>query len=44
MHSRDLVRALVTEGIGVTSVQQESKFLEEAFLTMTEGASEHAAR
>ncbi|MGV4988571.1 ABC transporter ATP-binding protein [Streptomyces sp. NRAIS4] len=42
--SRDLVRALVTEGIGVTSVQQESKSLEEAFLTMTEGADEHAAR
>jgi ABC-type multidrug transport system ATPase subunit len=42
--SRDLVRALVTEGIGVTSMQQESKSLEEAFLTMTEGAGEHAAR
>jgi ABC-type multidrug transport system ATPase subunit len=42
--SRDLVRALVTEGIGVTSVQQESKSLEEAFLTMTQGAGEHAAR
>ncbi|MER6738571.1 ABC transporter ATP-binding protein [Streptomyces puniciscabiei] len=44
VHSRDLVRALVSEGIGVTSVQQESKSLEEAFLTMTEGAGEHAAR
>ncbi|WNM35845.1 ABC transporter ATP-binding protein [Streptomyces sp. Li-HN-5-11] len=44
MPSRDLVRALVTEGIGVTSVQQESKSLEEAFLTMTQGAGEHAAR
>ncbi|MER6121801.1 ABC transporter ATP-binding protein [Streptomyces sp. NPDC001795] len=43
--SRDLVRALVTEGIGVTSVQQESKSLEEAFLTMTQqGADDHAAR
>ncbi|MCC5478356.1 ATP-binding cassette domain-containing protein [Streptomyces barringtoniae] len=42
--SRDLVRALLTEGIGVTSVQQEGKSPEEAFLTMTEGAEEHAAR
>lgn len=42
--SRDLVRALVTAGVGVTSVQQESKSLEEAFLTMTEGADERAAR
>ncbi|HEX6471486.1 MAG TPA: ATP-binding cassette domain-containing protein, partial [Streptosporangiaceae bacterium] len=33
--SRDLVRALVTAGIGVTSVQQLSRSLEEAFLTMT---------
>ncbi|PJN31623.1 hypothetical protein CG747_44280 [Streptomyces sp. CB02959] len=42
--SRDLVHALVTEGIGVMSVQQESKSLEEAFLTMTEGDGERAAR
>jgi ABC-type multidrug transport system ATPase subunit len=42
--SRDLVHALVMEGIGVTSVQQESKSLEEAFLTMTQGVGEHAAR
>ncbi|WP_371273071.1 ATP-binding cassette domain-containing protein [Streptomyces sp. MUSC 14] len=42
--SRDLVRAPVTEGIGATSVQQEGRSLEEAFLTMTEGAGEHAAR
>lgn len=42
--SRDLVRALVTAGIGVTSVQQLSRSLEEAFLTMTQGEDEHAAR
>ncbi|MFE7302230.1 hypothetical protein [Streptomyces sp. NPDC057579] len=42
--SRDLVHALVTEGIGVMSVQQESKSLEEAFLTMIEGDGERAAR
>jgi ABC-2 type transport system ATP-binding protein len=42
--SRDLVHALVTEGVGVTSVHEESRSLEEAFLTMTEGDDEHAAR
>ena len=42
--SRDLVHALVTRGIGVTSVHRASKSLEEAFLTMTEGDGEHAAR
>ncbi|QHA09172.1 ATP-binding cassette domain-containing protein [Streptomyces broussonetiae] len=42
--SRDLVHELVTEGIGVMSVQQESKSLEEAFLTMTEGDGERGAR
>jgi ABC-type multidrug transport system ATPase subunit len=42
--SRDLVHALVTAGIGVTSVHQASRSLEEAFLTMTEGDGEHAPR
>jgi ABC-type multidrug transport system ATPase subunit len=42
--SRDLVRELVTAGIGVTSVREASRSLEEAFLTMTKGDSEHAAR
>jgi ABC-type multidrug transport system ATPase subunit len=41
---RDLVHALVTAGIGVTSVYQVSRSLEEAFLAMTEGDGEHAAR
>ncbi len=41
--SRDLVHALVTAGIGVTSVRQVSRSLEEAFLTMTEGDDERAA-
>lgn len=44
IQSRDLVHALVTAGIGVTSVHQVSRSLEEAFLTMTEGDGEHAAR
>jgi ABC-type multidrug transport system ATPase subunit len=44
LQSRDLVSALVTAGVGVTSVNQASRSLEEAFLTMTEGGSEHAAR
>ncbi|MFR0357540.1 ABC transporter ATP-binding protein [Streptomyces sediminimaris] len=43
--SRDLVRALVAEGVGVTAVRRESKSLEEAFLTMTrQGADDRAAR
>ncbi|MFD0733674.1 hypothetical protein [Planotetraspora mira] len=42
--SRDLVRELVTAGIGVTAVHQANRSLEEAFLTMTEGDSRHAAR
>jgi ABC-type multidrug transport system ATPase subunit len=42
--SRDLVQALVTAGVGVTSVHQAGRSLEEAFLTMTEGDDEHAAR
>jgi ABC-2 type transport system ATP-binding protein len=37
--SRDLVHALVTAGIGVTSVDQASQSLEDVFLTMTEGGS-----
>ncbi|WP_165978664.1 ABC transporter ATP-binding protein [Actinomadura darangshiensis] len=41
--SRDLVHALVTAGIGVTSVHQASRSLEEVFLTMTEGDDEHAS-
>jgi ABC-2 type transport system ATP-binding protein len=44
LRSRDLVSALVTAGVGVASVNQASRSLEEAFLTMTEGGSEHAAR
>jgi hypothetical protein len=42
--SRDLVHALVTAGIGVTAVHQASRSLEEAFLIMTQGDDEHAAR
>ncbi len=42
--SRDLIQVLVTVGIGITTVQQASRSLEEAFLTMTEGDDEHAAR
>lgn len=42
--SRDLVHALVAAGIGVTSVHQASTSLEEAFLNMTGGDGEHAAR
>ncbi|WP_433466468.1 ATP-binding cassette domain-containing protein [Spirillospora sp. CA-128828] len=42
--SRDLIHALVTADIGVTSVQQASRSLEEVFLTMTEGDAKHAAR
>ena len=42
--SRDLVHALVTEGIGVTSVHEQRKSLEEAFLAMTGGDDDHAAR
>lgn len=42
--SRDLVHTLVTTGIGITSVHLASRSLEEAFLTMTEGDDEHAAR
>jgi ABC-type multidrug transport system ATPase subunit len=41
--SRDLVRTLVTAGIGVASVHRASRTLEEVFLTMTEGDGEHAA-
>ncbi len=44
LQSRDLVSALVTGGVGVTSVNQASRSLEEAFLTMTEGGSHDAAR
>jgi ABC-type multidrug transport system ATPase subunit len=40
---RDLVRALVTADVGVTSAHQVDRSLEEAFLTMTEGGK-HAAR
>jgi len=42
--SRDLVHVLVTGGVGVTSVHEESTSLEEAFLTLTGGIDEHAAR
>ncbi|WP_168221129.1 ABC transporter ATP-binding protein [Actinomadura sp. WMMA1423] len=42
--SRDLVRALVTAGIGVTAVHQANRSLEDVFLTMTQGDDEHAAR
>jgi ABC-type multidrug transport system ATPase subunit len=41
--SRDLVQALVTAGIGVTSIRAASRSLEDAFLTMTEGQDDHAA-
>ena len=41
--SRDLIQVLVTAGIGINTVQQASRSLEEAFLTMTEGNDEHAA-
>lgn len=47
--SRDLVQALVTAGVGVTSVHRDTRSLEEAFLTMTQGDdtqgdADHAAR
>ncbi|MGI8879156.1 MAG: ABC transporter ATP-binding protein [Jatrophihabitans sp.] len=42
--SRELVQALVAGGIGITTVQQVRRTLEEAFLTMTEGDDQHAAR
>ena len=41
--SRDLVRALVTAGIGVTTVREEGTSLEDAFLTLTQG-DDRAAR
>ncbi|HEU5023662.1 MAG TPA: ATP-binding cassette domain-containing protein [Spirillospora sp.] len=40
----ELVEALVTAGVGVMSVTRAGRSLEEAFLTMTEGEGEHAAR
>ncbi|WP_173097756.1 ABC transporter ATP-binding protein [Actinomadura verrucosospora] len=39
-----LVEALVTAGVGVMAVTRADRSLEEAFLTMTEGEGEHAAR
>ncbi|RMI43296.1 ABC transporter ATP-binding protein [Actinomadura harenae] len=42
--SRDLVQALVTAGVGVTSVNRADRSLEDAFLTMTRGDDDHAAR
>ncbi|MFC4050030.1 ATP-binding cassette domain-containing protein [Actinomadura syzygii] len=42
--SRALVQALVTAGIGVMSIQQVSRSLEEVFLDMTDGQAAHAAR
>ncbi len=42
--TRELVHTLVTTGVGVTSVQLANRSLEEAFLAMTEGGGEHAAR
>jgi ABC-2 type transport system ATP-binding protein len=41
---RDLVHALVTAGVGVAAVRQADRSLEEAFLAMTEGHDDHAAR
>jgi len=41
--SRDLVQALVTAGIGVTSARRAGRSLEDAFLTMTGGPDDHAA-
>jgi ABC-type multidrug transport system ATPase subunit len=41
--ARDLVQALVTAGIGVTSARQAARSLEEAFLTMTAGDDDRAA-
>jgi ABC-type multidrug transport system ATPase subunit len=41
---RDLVRALVAAGIGVTAMRRASRSLEEAFLSVTEGRDGHAAR
>lgn len=40
----ELVEALVTAGVGVMSVTRADRSLEEAFLTMTEGEGERAAR
>lgn len=44
VQSRDLVQALVTASVGVTSIRRTNRSLEDAFLTMTEGHDDRAAR